>query len=472
MKYVCLVLITIPAYGALSPAIVKESAVKYHPNVLAAIQSMQAGEEAVVGARGAFDARVVSDYRRQTKHSPFGENGPDYNNTFSRTQLEKPLRLANSKVFVGTEQISNRDGKFSPQYQTGNPSSTGQAGNYSLVGFQLSLLKNLMIDPYRAALRNAKLNAKMAKGDKTLTVLDIGRLGQLAYWEWVTAAKVKNVFDELLKNGETRNEYLVTRTKKGDIAQITVTENEQYVASRKGSLQAAQERLLRAEYALSLFYRDQNGDPIVPDASESYEDYPSNLAVYLENLDLNSNVEDVMKSRPDLRNLALAVEKSEVDLQLAKQDLMPRVDVTTEYFKRTVDVRPEMPLDYLMVTAQISVPIEWNLGKGNIAAARARRMVAEKHMIYGQQSYRAEIMSLRRALHLQLEQVTQSEIEFTKATELVASETYKFKTGGGNLFLVNLREEAKARAEASFHESRLAFMNTLLSYQALVSTGE
>jgi prefoldin subunit 5 len=81
-------------------------------------------------------------------------------------------------------------------------------------------------------------------------------------------------------------------------------------------------------------------------------------------------------------------------------------------------------------------------------------------------------MALRQSLQMQLEQVNQSEIEFTKAKELVTSETYKFKTGGGNLFLVNLREEAQANAEASFHEARLAFMNTLLSYKALVSTRE
>lgn len=469
MKYIFLLLITSPAFGALSPTIVKESALKYHPTVLAALENMRGAEESVKGARGAFDAKIVSDYKRQTKHN-FATDKADYNTTLSRTQLEKGLRLANSKVYVGTEQISNPSGFLAPIYNTGNP--TGQTGNYSILGAKVSLWKNLTIDPDRAALKNAKYDAKMAKSEKTLTVLDISRLGQLAYWQWVTARKVKDVYEELLKNGETRNEYLDARSKKGDVAQIIVTENEQYVASRKGSLQAVKERLLRSEYDLSLFYRDQNGEPIIPDLSESFEDYPAKLAVFLENLDLNSNIDELMNRRPDLKNLALNVAKTEVDLELAKQDLRPQIDVTTEYFKRTIDHRPEMPLDYLMVMASISVPIERNLGNGNIGAARARRMVAEKQMSYGRQTYKNGVLALRQALHLQLEQVTQAEIEYTKAKELVVSETYKFKSGGGNLFLVNLREEAQASAEASFHESRLAFMDTLLSYQALVSTGE
>jgi outer membrane protein TolC len=173
-----------------------------------------------------------------------------------------------------------------------------------------------------------------------------------------------------------------------------------------------------------------------------------------------------------MRNLALNVEKNEVDIELAKQDLKPQIDVAGEYFQRTLEHPQGMPRDYMMVLAQVNIPIERNLGNGNIAAARARKMVAQKELSYGQQSYKVEVMSLRQALQLQLEQVKQSEIEFTKAKELVVSENYKFKTGGGNLFLVNIREEAQVRAEASFHESRLAFMNTLLTYQALVSTSD
>ncbi|WPU64648.1 TolC family protein [Peredibacter starrii] len=463
MKYFFILMISVPAFGAISPTVVKDSALKYHPTVIAALEKMRAGEEAVRGARGAFDTRIVSDYRRQTKH--------DWNSTVSRTFLEKPLRVANSKIYAGSEQISNANGKFSPVYNTGNPVSTGQVGNYSVLGLKLSLWKNFLLDPDRARFKNAKYEAKRVEAEKRLTDLDIGRLGQLAYWEWVTANKVKNVYEELLKNGETRNEYLMDRSAKGDTAKIVVTENEQYVANRKGSLQAAKERLLRAEYALSLFYRDENALPIIPSSTEAYEDYPIKLSALMENLDLNSNIDELMNKRPDLKNLALNVEKTDVDLELAKQDLKPQIDVTTEYYQRT-QANITMPRDYLMVLAQINVPIERNLGNGNIAAARARKMVAQSEMTLGQQSYKFEVMALRQSLHLRLEQVAQSEIEFTKAKELVVSETYKFKSGGGNLYLVNLREEAQANAEASFHESRLAFMDTLLSYQALVSTAE
>ncbi len=461
MKYVCLLaFFSSPLLAAITPDLVKESALKHHPTVQAAIERLDAGEFAVVGARGAFDAKIVSDYKRQTKH--------DHNTTLSRTQLEKPLRFANSKIYAGAEQISNPKGFLAPIYHTGNP--TTQTGNYTLLGIKLSLWKNLTTDPDRAALRNAKYNAKIARGEKRLTEWEIARLSQIAYWEWVTAKQINRIYERLLQNGETRNEFLVARSKKGDVANILVTENEQYVANRKGGLQAAKERLLRAEYALALFYRDQEGSPLIPSSDEDYEDYPDDLSRFLSHLDLASDIEGLKRSRPDLLNLSLNVAKFDVDLELAKQDLRPRFDVTSEYFKRTVDNRPQMPLDYLMVMAQVSVPIEWNLGHGNISAARARRTAAEKELLLRQQTYGFEVTALRRSLQLRLEQVSQRKIEFTKAKELVDAEIMKFQTGGGNLFLVNLREETQANAEASFHEARLIFMNTILNYQMLVRT--
>lgn len=463
MKFLIFIFITAPAFGALSPDLVKDRALKYHPSVLAALESMRAAEETVRGTKGAFDTRIVSDYKRQTKES--------WNITNHRTQIEKPLRIANSKIYAGSEQVSRPAGRLEPFNNTGNPATTGQAGVYSLLGFRLSLLKNMTIDPSRAAYKNAKFEATRASGERTLTELDISRLGQLAYWEWVTAKKVENAYNELYKNGETRREFLETRNKKGDIARIVVTENEQYVASRKGNLQAARERLLRSEYALSLFNRDDNGEPIIPQADEVFEDYPSDLAVLLQKLDLHTDVDQLVKKRPDMKNLALAVDKSEVDLSLARQDILPQVDVATEYFQRN-NPNSSMPRDYLMVYAQVTVPLEFNLGKGNIAAASARKMVAQRQMALGVQSYKFEVLALRKSLDLRLERVKQAEIEFSKSKELVESETYRFKTGGGNLFLVNLREEAQASAEAAFHEARLAFMDTLLMYQAMVSTNE
>src|SRR4051812_1030378 len=97
MKFVFLSLIfLLPSFAQavqISPTIVKESALKFHPTILSALENVKAAEESITGARGVFDTRIVSDYRRQTKG--------DYRNTVSRSFLLKPIPAANSKIYAG-----------------------------------------------------------------------------------------------------------------------------------------------------------------------------------------------------------------------------------------------------------------------------------------------------------------------------------------------------------------------------------
>jgi hypothetical protein len=125
-----------------------------------------------------------------------------------------------------------------------------------------------------------------------------------------------------------------------------------------------------------------------------------------------------------------------------------------------------------MVMAQVSIPIERNLGNGQISAARSRKLIAEAEQTIGYQTFKADLLALRKAIAFEHEQVIQAEVEWKKSKELVESENYKFKSGGGNLFLVNLREQAKASAEASFHESRLMLMKTILYYKSMINSAE
>ena len=127
--------ISISSYGSLNPAVVKESALKHHPSILAAIEKNRSGQEAVIGAKGAFDAVAVSDYKRQTKQA--------WNTEISRTQIEKPLRLANSKFYIGHEYIKpNVNGRLAPIYNSGNPA--GLEGGYKVIGAKISLWKILL----------------------------------------------------------------------------------------------------------------------------------------------------------------------------------------------------------------------------------------------------------------------------------------------------------------------------------------
>jgi outer membrane protein TolC len=462
-KLICFFLLTQgTALAAITPKSVAQSTLNYHPNVRAALESLRAAEDDLRASRGGFDTVLNSDFRRQTKG--------DWRMEISRTTLEKPLPFAQSKVYVGQEYIQpNARGFLSPIYNTNHP--TTQQGNFQMLGAKFSLWRNLLTDPRRARMEQAGLDVKIAKGTRQLAEIELVRLGQLAYWDWVKARHVNRIYEELLNNGLRRNDLLLSRVKRGDLAQIVYTENEQYVAARQGALQEAKAGLIQATQNLSLFLRDETGVPVVVDEKAEFEDFPKNLDDLLASVNLRTDLDNLRRRRADLANLDLAVRKQQTDLELARQDLKPQLDLTTEYFQRT-EANSTMPRDYLMVLAQISIPIERRLGQGKIAAASARKRVAEEEKRIGEERFIAEVTSLQRSLPLRLERVRQSQIEVDKAQELVETETFKFKSGGGSLFLVNLREEAVANAAAIAVEARLAFLDTLLTYQALITENE
>lgn len=455
-KSITLLFLCAPVWANLSPQQVRDSALKHHPTVKGAIDRMLAGEEGVRGAKGAFDTKLIGDHFRVAKGY--------WERTFTDVHVEKPLPYANAKVYTGYSYGFN--GKFPPQYSTWSTNS----GGTPRVGLMLSLWRHFSIDANRAGVKTAKLDAQIAKGEKLLTEWDIARLGEIAYWEWVTAQRIHGVFENLLKNGESRNEYLTSRAQRGDSPKIMVRENEQYVAQRRAGLMAVKERLVRSEYELSLFLRDDKGDPVLPGVGERFEDYPAELETLLKSIDLETGIDEIARRRPELINLGATLEKAKVDLHMAEQDLKPKVDVWGDYTRNIGNEDLKNPPHIWSFGVKLEIPIERNLGLGNVAAARNRQRAAERDQQLGQQSYHAHMLASRQSLRLQMAQVEQAAIELARAKELVEAETYKFKTGGGNLFLVNLREQAQAQAEASWHEARLSFMSSYLSYKAMQQT--
>lgn len=443
---------------ALTPQAVRESALKHHPTVKNAIDRMLAGADSVQGARGAFDAKLVGDHSRVATGV--------WRRTLTDVAIEKPIATNNSRVYAGYSYGFN--GSFPPQFSTLSTNS----GGTPRVGLATSLWRHRSIDAARAALKNARFDASIAKGEKLLTEWDIGRLSEIAYWEWVTAQRIQQVYENLLGNAEARNGLLNSRVQRGDAPKVLVRENEQYIAGRKAGLMAATERRIRAEYELSLFLRDEQGAPLLPKEKEPFEDYPEDLARLLQQLDFGADIGQLAQRRPDIANLSASFEKAKVNLAMARNDLMPKVDVWGDYARNIGDEDPENPPHVWSFGVRLEIPIERDLGKGNIAAAQNLENAARREWELGKQSYHAAIMANREALRLQLGQVEQAAIELARARELVEAENYKLRSGGGNLFLVNLREEASARAEASWHEARLGFMATLLGYKALGQLAE
>jgi outer membrane protein TolC len=453
MNFIFLSLISFSSFGSIHPKLIRESVERNHPLVLSSLEEFKASEGRLKTAKGNFDTKVVGEHYRVASGM--------WARTFSDIMLEVPTQFNNSKIYTGYSYGFN--GVFPPQYSTWSTNS----GGTPRVGISTSLLRNRSIDANRGSIRINQENYLIAQGNFFLNLWNLGQLGEIAYWEWVNSHKIQKVYENLLLNAETRNEFLKSRVEKGALANIILRENEQYIAGRKRALFEASERLARASYALSLFYRDSNGRPQIPTVDETYEDYPEDMESLFNSIDLKLNPEEISQKRPEIINIKSKIKSSQVEFEVAQELLKPKMDLWGDYSKNIGNEFLDNPPQVWSFGVRIEIPIERNLGQGSISSARNMRNAAEKEFKYEKERLESEIFAIQKAITLQWQQIQQSQVERQRSQEILDAENFKFKSGRGNLFLVNLREEALANAEASLYETTFKLMTTLITYQTI-----
>jgi cobalt-zinc-cadmium efflux system outer membrane protein len=140
---------------------------------------------------------------------------------------------------------------------------TGEGGELR-GGIQVPLLRNGPIDRARATIRQAQISENLADPVIQTARINFLRAGALAYWSWVAAGERYQVDAALLKLARDRQEFIDKIVKEGSRPELEAIDNRRSIAEREGRLIAAERFLHQAAIALSLYYRDGEGHPIVP----------------------------------------------------------------------------------------------------------------------------------------------------------------------------------------------------------------
>ena len=189
-----------------------------NPKIQEALQKQEEADAKLQTALGGFDATVEQEGKLRT-------SGYYDGNTID-SQVVKPLPFANAKLYGG---YRYSDGDF-PIYE--NRSFTNDGGEARL-GVVFSLLRDRAIDKRRFALQDATLDKDIAALNLTLTQLKVQYEAMHAYGEWVAAGNMLAVYSDLVDVAQERQNGLSTRAKRGDVARILLTENEQNILKRQ-----------------------------------------------------------------------------------------------------------------------------------------------------------------------------------------------------------------------------------------------
>ncbi|MCQ8103645.1 TolC family protein [Methylomonas sp. SURF-2] len=438
-----------PPVEPLSLEEVQAAALRAFPGLMSTEQRKQIAEGEFQTAEGGFDTVLKS----QNRWSVAGI----YENTQNDVVIEQPTALWGTTFFGGWRRGS---GDY-PVYE--GKSQTAEDGEVRL-GVNIPLWRNREIDSRRARLQQAELGKLIASHEYDQALLDVRRLASQRYWDWVMAGQRLRVAERLLQIAEQRDAGIRARAAAGDIADIEVLDNQRAILERRERRVAAQRLLEQSAIQLSLYWRDGDGNPQLPDRELLPADFPANEPA------LDIAPEQAMLAaqgqRPELKRLLAQKQQTETELALQENQRAPGVDFSVMGAKDLGYSSQKINRDELYLGLNVDIPLQQRVagGRAQAAAANLQRLKWDRQLL--EDRINNEIRDVLSAIQAARQRVQLSKQQWQAARQLEEGEQSRFDLGDSTLLFVNLREIAQGDAALMAAEAQANLFKAHADYQA------
>lgn len=439
-----------PANAALTLEELLDSSAAHYPGIQKSAAGVQVGQGRVQAAQGAFDWEL--NQKAISRVSGY------YDGDYAETQITRRLSGSAMRVYGGYR-VS--DGGF-PVYE--DEMITLDSGEFN-AGMTLSLWRNRIIDEERYLLKDSELELEQRRVELLLTQMGVQYDAMQAYLAWLAAGKALKVTEDLLALAQKRQSGFSARVARGDLAQIFLTENQQYIAKRSADVNDARRNLENRAAKLSLYWRNAKGEPLLPTREDLPKDFPSYKSFAI---NLNEEIERARTLRPELIRLDIGMQRERNKLLLSENKLMPKVDLKVEGGRDIGDI--SMPAQRSRVGTEgkiglnISIPLQRNMGEGLVKQSQytLRQLAHDGRLLNDQIA--TEIQVAANNYHVASENVklASREIEATAAME--QAERERFENGAVDYFVLNMREERTGDARIKQVEAQLKLWRAISDY--------
>jgi outer membrane protein TolC len=314
-----------------------------------------------------------------------------------------------------------------------------------------------LIDQRRLNLNNARIDADIATIDAFMVRLGVQHRALTQYWKWVAAGQVRDVYRELLRIATTRQANLVKRAESGDIADIAVTEGKQQILTRKSQLNEAEQRLALEANKLSLYLRDDAGEPVTP----SIDQLPAAFPPPDKRIDRAAALEALSK-RPELQQLSQQQRLLRNQRRAGENAFLPKADLDVSMSQDQGSGSSTRDTLETVVKLDVSIPLQQRQARGKVRQAETKL----RQLSHQQRLTRDKLTIELRNAFAQLDNAQQfvriTDEAIATAQQMREAEQQLFRTGASSFFLLNMREQ-------SLGESRVNHIRALKRYQVALA---
>lgn len=422
------------------------------PLVIAALQEFDIARAKLLSAEGGFDLRVKGDGLL----SPQGF----YETEEAKLVFEQPTTLGGATLFGGYKIGA---GDF-PTWEGGL--RTREDGEFR-AGVRLPLLQGRTIDPRRVNLWKARVGQAQADPMVLTKRLEATVKAANSYWKWVAAGQKLLIARRLLTLADDRQEGIAISVSEGQLPELATTENQRLVVERQSIVIRAERSLQQTAIALSLFWRDASGKPVVAPESRLPLALPTPKDPGL--LIRDSDVDSALLHRPELLSLQLEATQLELDRQFAENKLLPKLDVAVagsqDIGDPTTDPDDKGPFE-LDVFVNFDVPVQRREASGKLRAIEAKTIQVERKLQFARESIIAEVQDGQSAVLLTWRRLALLRENAALAAELERAERVFLDEGQSDLLRVNLREQQTASAASKLVDVIAEHFGAIANYRA------
>ncbi len=303
-----------------------------------------------------------------------------------------------------------------------------------IVGGSFKLLRGFMINDEYAEYQKAQLAGPMAEITVAQKRQDLYLAGAVQYWEWQAAVKQAEVVQRALAVAEERAVQIEGLAKSGKVAPLDVIEVNQEVQQRREAALAAQRQVEYEQYNLALFLWEQ-GEPVTP-RSEWAPEFQGETPLPTKE-EIAAYKVEAKEDRPEVRNYYIEAQMNNIDLKLAKNHLLPKLNFDGG--------RMDTPGDWIVgvgyrVGAQFAMPLFQREGRGKVMTAEAEQQQLVLSQLYTEQQVSVDVDNWLSAIVRARDRVVAATEALRLAKTLEEGERTRFNLGASTVLFVNIRE--------------------------------
>jgi len=365
--------------------------------------------------------------------------------------------LSQAVPFGGTASVSltGYRNQTNARFQTINP----RFGNTLSFSFSQPLLKDFGWAVSRKDILIARNNLSVAENDLKTTLLSTVYSVEQTYWQLVLSIESLKVRRQSLKLAEDLFDQNQKKVKIGTLAPKEILTVQSDVASRKADILQAQSQV--KDYSDSLRALINSLDPASP-----AEIAPADLPPFEKYaIGVDEAFAQALANRPDLKSSALGIRNRELDYTYAKNQLLPQLNLSANYWSPGIGgdqilyldnnpltgvmvgkipggsnmaMRDALRFKYNNWSVALSLDVPLNSVFSRAAAAQAKATLDQEtaRMKNTEQQAYLEVRTAVRAVETNYERVNAYKIARELAEEKLAAEQSKLEAGLTTTFVV------------------------------------